>query len=47
MSWYATPEMVMTFGLTYENSFTNNDCWRCHNLERTHNWCSAVGKAAF
>ena len=24
-----------------------NDSWRFHNLERAHEWCSAVGKVAF
>ena len=24
-----------------------DESWRHHNLERTHDWCSAVGKVAF
>ena len=39
-------KMATIFGLTYEDS-SFYERSRHQNLERTHDWCSAVGKVAF
>ena len=42
-------KMATIFGLTYGTKISRqiDECLRHENLERTHNWCSAVGMVAF
>ena len=44
---HAKYKMATIFGLTYENNQPIYESWRYKNLERTHDWCLAVGKVAF
>ena len=40
-------KMATILGPTYEEQSSNFESLRHENFERTHDWCSAVGKVAF